>query len=68
VTKNTNFLNTDEAAKFLGKAPATLVIWRSTKRYGLPYIKMGGSVRYAMDDLLAFVEAQRVEPTTHGER
>jgi hypothetical protein len=62
VTKNPHFLNTEEAAKFLGKAPGTLVVWRSTKRYDLPYIKIGGSIRYDMDDLIAFVESQRVEP------
>lgn len=60
--KSTTFLNTEEAAKFLGKAPGTLVVWRSTKRYDLPYHKIGGSVRYAMEDLVAFLEAQRVEP------
>ena len=60
--KFTTFLNTEEAAKFLGKAPGTLVVWRSTRRYDLPYHKIGGSVRYSMADLIAFLEAQRVEP------
>jgi hypothetical protein len=63
VTKSSRFLNTEEAAEFLDKAPGTLVVWRSTKRYDLPYLKIGGSVRYDMEDLLAFLESQRVEPS-----
>jgi hypothetical protein len=58
----TRDLNTEEAAEILDKAPGTLVVWRSTRRYDLPYHKIGGSVRYAMEDLVAFLEAQRVEP------
>jgi len=61
-TRTRQLLDTKETARFLKKSPGTLVVWRSTKRYALPYIKIGGSVRYDMDDLLAFVEAQRVEP------
>ena len=57
------FLKTEEAAEVLNKSPGTLIVWRSTKRYNLPYHKVGGSVRYDLDDLLAFLEAQRVEPS-----
>jgi hypothetical protein len=55
-------LKTEQAAEVLGKSPGTLVVWRSTKRYDLPYLKVGGSVRYDLDDLLEFLEAQRVDP------
>ena len=33
--------------------------WKST---GLPYSKFGRSIRYKFDDVLAFMEAGRVEP------
>jgi hypothetical protein len=35
--------------------------WKST---GLPYSKFGRSIRYKFDDVLAFMEAGRVEPET----
>jgi hypothetical protein len=54
--------DTKEAAEFLGTAPQTLVVWRCTKRYPLPYVKVGGAVRYFEDDLLAFLESRKVEP------
>jgi len=53
-------LDTKEAAEFLGTAPATLVVWRSTKRYPLPFFKIGGAVGYAQDDLTQFIESRRV--------
>jgi hypothetical protein len=62
VTKSPTFLNTEEAAKFLHKSPGTLTVWRSTRRYNLPYHKSGGAVLYDLDDLIAFLEANRVEP------
>ena len=37
-------LDTPETAEVLGVSPDTLAIWRCTKRYDLPYIKVGGSV------------------------
>ena len=35
--------------------------WKST---GLPYLKFGRSIRYKFDDVLAFMEAGRIEPET----
>jgi hypothetical protein len=35
-----------DAANFLGVQPTTLQVWRSTKRYPLPFIKVGRLVRY----------------------
>jgi helix-turn-helix protein len=55
-------LDTAEAAHFLGTAPATLVIWRCTGRYPLPYVKVGGAVRYEEQDLIDFLEARKVHP------
>jgi predicted DNA-binding transcriptional regulator AlpA len=53
-------LDNSKAAEFLGVSPTTLTTWRSTKRYDLPYIKLGGSVRYDQSDLLTFIESRKV--------
>lgn len=49
----------EEAAKFLGVSPTSLATWRSTGQHGIPYIKIGGSVRYLKDDLMKWVDKQR---------
>lgn len=48
-------LTEKEAAAYLGIAPGTLSVWRSTKRYPLPFSKIGRCVRYSIDDLDAFI-------------
>ena len=50
-----------EAAAMLGKPLGTLNNWRY-RDYGPAYVKVGHSVRYFEDDLVAFLEANRVEP------
>lgn len=52
-----NLLNRTEAAFILGIKPQTLAVWKSNKRYNLPCIKVGRSVRYRKEDLEAFVTA-----------
>lgn len=47
---------TSSAAAFLGLSTVTLSTWRSTGRYGLPYIKTGRLVKYRQSDLEAFLE------------
>ena len=46
-----DLLNEQEAAAMLGVAPGTLSVWRSTGRYGIPFIKVGRNVRYRPNDL-----------------
>ena len=54
-----SLLNRKEAAEFLGIVPHTLEVWATTKRYNLPYIRVGRIVKYRYSDLLAFVEQNR---------
>ncbi|MEK8088766.1 helix-turn-helix domain-containing protein [Thermithiobacillus plumbiphilus] len=54
-------LDAEQAAKVLDNSPQTLSIWRSTKRYNLPYVKIGRRVKYRVSDLLDFIERR-----THG--
>ena len=49
------------AAEILGVSPTTLTTWRSTRRYDLPFVKIGNAVRYEERDLLAFIERGRVQ-------
>lgn len=47
-----------EAAEALGVKATTLQIWRCTKRYPLPYIKVGRLVRYRQSALDAFLASR----------
>ena len=58
--KNRNFLNDVEAAEFLRLSPQTLRNWRTQCR-GPVYIKAGRAIRYALEDLRAFMDENRVE-------
>jgi excisionase family DNA binding protein len=49
-------LTPEEAASILGVTKATLEVWRSTKRYNLPFVKSGRLVRYRESDLAKFIE------------
>lgn len=53
-------LNEDQAANVLGVSPATLATWRCTRRYPLPWVRVGRAVRYRSEDLAAFVTARTV--------
>jgi excisionase family DNA binding protein len=50
-------LPTAAAAKVLGVPPGTLAQWRSSGRVPLPYLKLGGVIRYRRSDLEAFLAA-----------
>lgn len=51
-------LTTTEAAGYLSTKPHTLEIWRCTRRYALPYIKVGRNIRYRREDLDAFLRTR----------
>jgi len=61
IEPNRNHLLTrKEAAKYLGVSEITLGLWKSTKRYNLPVVKMGRLAKYRYGDLLDFVERRTV--------
>jgi hypothetical protein len=49
-----------EAAEILGVTAGTLSVWRCTRRYPLPYVKIGRSVKYRMADLERFIESRTI--------
>lgn len=53
-------LTPQEAADYLNKPAGTLANWRWAGK-GPRYVKLGHSVRYLEEDLVAFIEANRVE-------
>ena len=48
----------EEVAEYLGLEVETLNVWRCTKRYNLPYSKIGRLVRYRAEDVEAFVTSR----------
>ncbi len=46
--ERSELLSRSEAAAYLGIAKQTLAIWKCTKRYKLPYVKIGKLVKYRL--------------------
>lgn len=67
-TANTNpdpFLNTEQAAEFLGVSPGTMANWRWSKAPGKPpHVHLGAGknapVRYRRSELVSYLERQTV--------
>ena len=61
-TTETKLLDTKQAAAIIGANPRTLDNWRNLGR-GPVYVKLNArNVRYALADLLDFIEKHRVNP------
>jgi excisionase family DNA binding protein len=58
VAGNPNLLTEQQAANYLTLAPGTLSVWRSTGRNNLPFVKIGGAVRYRLSDLDAWMASR----------
>ena len=59
-------LTEDQTATRLGVKPQTLAVWRSTKRYGLRYVKVGHLVRYFRKDIEEWLLSRIVESGGNG--
>ncbi len=56
-------LTSDQAALLLGVPVATLRTWRSRRRgYGPRAVQVGGSIRYRLADLLAWIDDHTENP------
>lgn len=53
-------LSRKEAAEYLGLQEQTLAAWATTKRYPLPYIRVGRRIKYRITDLEKFLELRTV--------
>ena len=54
-------LTPEEAASILGVKVNTLNTWRSTGRYGIPYLRLAGKIKYREQDILAFIQSSLIE-------
>jgi excisionase family DNA binding protein len=52
-------LSEREVAKRLGIAVATVRRWRWSGRPPLPFVRIGGSIRYELDDIEEFIRRGR---------
>jgi len=55
-----SLLTAQQTAELLGVNAGTLAVWRCTRRYDLPYVKCGRSVRYRLADIEAFIESRTI--------
>jgi hypothetical protein len=63
-TKSIDSLVSPKAvAEDLNVTEGTLQVWRSTGRYDLPYIKIGGKVMYRISDVNKFIESRQFSHT-----
>jgi hypothetical protein len=54
-------VNDRKAADIMNTKVQTLRNWRHLRK-GPPYVKMGRSVRYFVEDLLDYMKAHRIDP------
>ena len=52
----TNLLTPLQVSEMLGVKESTLMVWRSTGRYSLPFVKIGWKAMYRLEDIQAFIE------------
>lgn len=46
----------DDVAAMLGVSPSTLARWRQTGDPDLPYLRLGGRIRYRASDIQEFLD------------
>ena len=61
IDRNNGLVGEKEAAEILGVTPGTLQVWRSTGRYGIPFIKVGRLVRYRLSVLQGWLASRTRE-------
>jgi len=64
---NTRLLTAEEVANLTGLSVETLAQWRSQRR-GIPYLKIGRTVRYDPADVQTYLEGCRVSVSAPPER
>ena len=48
-----------ELSNILGVSESTLAVWRTQKTYPLPYVKVGGRIRYDLKDIDIWLENRK---------
>lgn len=60
IANQSELLDEAATAEILQVKTGTLQVWRSTKRYPLPFVKIGRNVRYRRADIDAFIQSRMV--------
>ena len=60
VQVHSDLLTRRQAASYLGVTERTLAVWKCTRRYDLPCVKIGRLVKYRKADLDAFISRNTV--------
>jgi len=63
-----DLLHPKQAGALLHKSPGTLAIWRCSKRYPLPYVRLGNRIYYRRSDIEAFIQSCVVDGKDRGRR
>lgn len=58
--RRVELLDPQQVADWLGVKKTTLAIWRSEKTYRLPYVEVGGRIKYKLTDVEAFIDSRTV--------
>jgi hypothetical protein len=66
--ENELLISADVVAKLLGVTVGTLSVWRCTRRYPLPYVKVGHLIRYRREDVTSFVASRVMNAPETTER
>lgn len=48
----------EETAQMLGVTVGTLATWRSSKRYDLPFVRVGRLIRYRLSDVRQWIDTR----------
>jgi excisionase family DNA binding protein len=59
IDKRPSLMSRKQAAEYLGVKEQTLACWVTTKRYALPYVKVGRLVKYRREDVDLFIQENR---------
>ena len=54
------YLTPYEVSKLIQVSQGTLAVWRTTKRYNIPYVKIGGKVLYPVGSLYSWINSRVV--------
>jgi len=61
----TRYLNEKEVSEITGIALQTLRNNRMLNK-GFPYVRVGRSIRYSLEDVIAYMESRKVKPKNDG--
>ena len=53
-----DLMTPQQTSRVLGVTPETLSVWRCTRRYPLPFVKIGRKVLYIREDINKFIESR----------